>query len=155
MSTTEPIAAAASPAALELEPAEIRPPRRAAGVELIGEFEGSGFKEPPLLARRGDGQVVQLTRLLFLVAEACDGLRDESPASGSSAASRRSDPPEQRVCRRLRVERHRDVADRRHRRRSGSSSPDSRASSSWERPSSSSGERSSFTGCRSPSCRPP
>src|SRR3954449_724174 len=48
----------------------------AEGVELIGEFEGSGFKVPPLLARRADGQVIQLTRLLYLVAEACDGRRD-------------------------------------------------------------------------------
>ena len=46
------------------------------GIELIGEFEGSGFKEPPHLARRADGQVIQLTRLLYLVAEACDGRRD-------------------------------------------------------------------------------
>lgn len=71
MSTTEDIAAAAAP------PAQPPPaPRLAEGIELIGEFEGSGFKEPPLLARRADGQVVQLTRLLFLVAEACDGQRD-------------------------------------------------------------------------------
>ena len=50
--------------------------RRASGVELIGEFEGSGFKETPLLARRPDGQVVQLTDLLFEVAQASDGRRD-------------------------------------------------------------------------------
>ena len=59
----------------------VRAPRgevleRADGVELIGEYEGSGFRRPPLLARRGDGQVVQLTWLLYLVAEACDGVRD-------------------------------------------------------------------------------
>jgi putative peptide zinc metalloprotease protein len=45
------------------------------GVELIGEYEGSGFKEPPLLARRADGQMIQLSRLLYLVAAACDGRR--------------------------------------------------------------------------------
>src|SRR5215218_11007214 len=45
----------------------------AEGVELIGEFEDSGFRTPPLLARRADGQVVQLTSLLYLVAEAPDG----------------------------------------------------------------------------------
>ena len=50
--------------------------RRATGIELIGEFEGSGFKEPPLLARRADGQVVQLTELLYEVAKASDGRRD-------------------------------------------------------------------------------
>jgi putative peptide zinc metalloprotease protein len=52
-----------------------RPPRLAEGVELIGAFEGSGFKEPPYLARRADGQVIMLTRLLFLVARACDGVQ--------------------------------------------------------------------------------
>jgi len=35
--------------------------QRAHGIELIGEFEGSGFKVTPHLARRADGQVVQLT----------------------------------------------------------------------------------------------
>jgi hypothetical protein len=50
--------------------------RRTDGVELIGEFEDSGFKNPPLLARRGDGQVVQLTELLYAIAAASDGRRD-------------------------------------------------------------------------------
>lgn len=54
------------------------PPRLAEGVELIGESAGSGYKEPPALARRGDGQVIQLTRLLYLIAEAADGTRDEA-----------------------------------------------------------------------------
>ena len=54
-----------------------RPPTLADGVELIGEYEGSGYREPPSMARRGDGQVVQLSRLLFLVAAAIDGRRDE------------------------------------------------------------------------------
>ncbi|MBV9283935.1 MAG: hypothetical protein JO176_04945, partial [Acidimicrobiia bacterium] len=48
-------------------------PRLTDGTELIGEFEGSGYKEPPSLARRGDGQVVQLTPLLYSVAEKSDG----------------------------------------------------------------------------------
>ena len=46
------------------------------GVELLGEYEDSGFREPPLLARRGDGQMIKLTRLLHCVAAACDGRRD-------------------------------------------------------------------------------
>ena len=53
------------------------PPRLADGVELLGEFEDSGFENPPHLARRSDGQVIQLTELLHLVAEAADGSRDE------------------------------------------------------------------------------
>lgn len=60
--TTEPEAGAA-------------PPRLADGVELLGRFEDSGFVEPPYLARRGDGQVLQLTPLLHHVAEASDGRR--------------------------------------------------------------------------------
>ena len=36
----------------------------------------SGFKEPPCLARRGDGQTIQLTDLLYRVLEAIDGRRD-------------------------------------------------------------------------------
>ena len=43
------------------------------GVELIGEYEGSGFKEPPALVRRGDGQVIQLAPLLYEVARRADG----------------------------------------------------------------------------------
>ncbi|MDQ4063365.1 MAG: hypothetical protein M3122_05585 [Actinomycetota bacterium] len=55
---------------------EPRVPQLAEGMELIGEYEGSGFKETPYLARRMDGQVLQLTRLLYLVADAVDGERD-------------------------------------------------------------------------------
>ena len=48
-------------------------PRRATGIELLGEFEGSGFKQPRYLVRRSDEQIVQLTDLLYFVAEATDG----------------------------------------------------------------------------------
>lgn len=58
------------------------PDRLADGVELIGEYEGSGYREPPLIARRSDGQVVQLSEMLFRIAERCDGSRtDEQIAS--------------------------------------------------------------------------
>ena len=57
-------------------PGDDRPPRLAEGVELIGESAGSGFKEPPALARRGDGQMIQLSPLLYLVAKNVDGERD-------------------------------------------------------------------------------
>ena len=46
------------------------------GVQLLGEYEDSGFREPPLLARRGDGQMIKLTPLLHRVAASCDGRRD-------------------------------------------------------------------------------
>ena len=50
-------------------------PARADGVQLIGEMVGSGYRTPPSLVRRGDGQILQLTPLLYLVLEATDGRR--------------------------------------------------------------------------------
>jgi putative peptide zinc metalloprotease protein len=50
-------------------------PRLAEGIELIGRYEGSGFKDPPFIARRSDGQMVQMAELLYLVAEEIDGRR--------------------------------------------------------------------------------
>jgi putative peptide zinc metalloprotease protein len=52
-------------------------PRLARGIELIGLFEDSGFKEPPYIARRADGQVVQLPQMLFALAQQIDGHSDE------------------------------------------------------------------------------
>ncbi len=65
-------------------------PARADGVLLIGEMKGSGYREPPSLARRGDGQTIQLTALLHLVLEAIDGHRtyDEIAASVSQGFGR-------------------------------------------------------------------
>jgi putative peptide zinc metalloprotease protein len=51
-------------------------PHPAAGLELLGRFEGSGLRDARYLARRRDGEVIQLSRLLYLVAEAADGRRD-------------------------------------------------------------------------------
>lgn len=51
-------------------------PQLADGVEVIGEYEDSGYKEPHYIARRADGQVVQLSQLLYLVADEIDGRRD-------------------------------------------------------------------------------
>ena len=51
-------------------------PRLSSGLRLHGEYQGSGFTEPRYIARRGDGQVVQLSRLLHLVAGAVDGVSD-------------------------------------------------------------------------------
>ncbi|GAC1599279.1 MAG: hypothetical protein NVS3B21_25660 [Acidimicrobiales bacterium] len=45
----------------------------AEGVELIGEYEGSGYKVAPSLVRRPDGQVLQLPSLLYAVAAKSDG----------------------------------------------------------------------------------
>lgn len=51
-------------------------PRLSSGLQLHGEYQGSGFTDPKYIARRGDGQVVQLSRLLYLVASSVDGERD-------------------------------------------------------------------------------
>ncbi len=53
-------------------------PRLARGVVRLGPMAGSGYRVPPRLARRGDGQVVQLTPLVDAVLEAIDGQCDLS-----------------------------------------------------------------------------
>jgi putative peptide zinc metalloprotease protein len=50
-------------------------PRLAAGVELIGEYQGSGLAQATFLVRNAAGQVVHLSRLLYLVVSAVDGRR--------------------------------------------------------------------------------
>ncbi len=50
-------------------------PTRPDGLQLIGEMEGSGYRVPPSLVRRGDGQTLQVTPLLYAVLEAVDGAR--------------------------------------------------------------------------------
>ncbi len=70
--------------------AQIDAPARVDGVQLIGEMVGSGYRTPPALARRGDGQVLQLTPLLYLVLNAVDGRRSfaEIAAVVSDASGR-------------------------------------------------------------------
>jgi putative peptide zinc metalloprotease protein len=48
-------------------------PRLLEGTEPIGQAAGSGLREPPYLVRRCDGQVVQLSRLLYVIASQMDG----------------------------------------------------------------------------------
>jgi putative peptide zinc metalloprotease protein len=52
------------------------PPRLAEGVELLGEYQGSGYNQPPSLVRRPDGQVIQMSALLYQVTCRIDGSRD-------------------------------------------------------------------------------
>jgi putative peptide zinc metalloprotease protein len=54
---------------------ELPIPTRARGVELVGEMRGSGYRNPPALVRRADGQTIQLTKLLYQVLAAIDGRR--------------------------------------------------------------------------------
>ncbi len=61
-------------------------PRLADGVELIGEYQGSGFQEPRYIVRRADGQVIQLPRLLYLLAASMDGHRDQAQVAGVLSA---------------------------------------------------------------------
>src|SRR6266496_51393 len=66
--------APAVPAAGASGPAE--PPRLASGVELLGEYQDSGYSQPPSLVRRADGQVIQMSPLLYRVASRIDGSHD-------------------------------------------------------------------------------
>src|SRR5687768_6266925 len=43
--------------------------------ELISQSQRPGYRTPPALVRRADGQVIQLTQLLHLVLSAIDGQR--------------------------------------------------------------------------------
>src|SRR5688572_4523954 len=60
---------------------------RAAGVELLGEIPGSGYRHPPALVRRGDGQVLTLTPLLQQVLLAVDGRRTVDEVAEEVSAS--------------------------------------------------------------------
>jgi len=50
-------------------------PARAAGIEVVGRFRGSGYKERRYLVRRADGSWVELSRILYWVLVAVDGRR--------------------------------------------------------------------------------
>ena len=56
-----------------MEPAQHGWPQLLSGTELIGPAAGSGLRQAPYLVRRRDGQVVQLSRLLFALAGCMTG----------------------------------------------------------------------------------
>jgi putative peptide zinc metalloprotease protein len=58
----------------------------ALGVELIGEFKNSGCTPPPFLVRRPDGQVIQMSRLLYLVATLINGIRSAATIAELASA---------------------------------------------------------------------
>jgi putative peptide zinc metalloprotease protein len=66
-------------------PGPAGPPRLAEGVELLGEYKNSGYSQPPSLVRRADGQVIQMSPLLYGVTCRIDGSR--SPAAIAALAS--------------------------------------------------------------------
>ncbi len=51
------------------------PPRLADGVELLGAYKNSAYSKPPSLVRRADGQIIQMSPLLYQVACRIDGSR--------------------------------------------------------------------------------
>src|SRR4051794_21152339 len=89
---TRPPTSSSSAAPMTMPPATRarETPVRADGVQLIGELKGSGYRQPPALARRSDGQTIQLTPLLYLVLSTIDGARsyDEVGAAVSAAYGR-------------------------------------------------------------------
>lgn len=77
--TATPAPAMAAPACAPPSAAPV--PRPSQGLQLLGEYQGSGFTERRYIVRRGDGQVIQLSRLLYLVVAAVDGARDAEAIS--------------------------------------------------------------------------
>ena len=55
-----------------------RLPRLADGVELLGAYQDPGYREPPSLVRRPDGQIIQMSPLLYGVARYIDGVRSSA-----------------------------------------------------------------------------
>ncbi|MFG2478816.1 hypothetical protein [Streptomyces fagopyri] len=51
------------------------------GLQTLGEYQGSGFTDRRYVVRRGDGQVLLLSRLLYLVVSSIDGTRDTETIS--------------------------------------------------------------------------
>ena len=68
MTVTSEAAAATSSPQQRLELAD--------GLDLVGEFQASGYKEAPCIVRLASGQTIQLTPLLFDVLSCIDGQRD-------------------------------------------------------------------------------
>jgi len=70
-------------------------PVRADDVQLLGTMVGSGYRTPPSLVRRADGQTLQLTPLIYEVLAASDGRRTYPEiAAAVSQAMQRAVPAE-------------------------------------------------------------
>ena len=61
--------------------------QRASGVQLIGEMAGSGYRVPPSLVRRSDGQTIQLTPLLYATLHEIDGRRTAAEVAEAVSSS--------------------------------------------------------------------
>src|SRR3954452_25638028 len=51
---------------------------RTDALELLGDVSGSGYKQGAALVRRADGQMVQLTPLMYGLLQEADGERDHA-----------------------------------------------------------------------------
>ena len=70
-----------SPVAVSSPPVHL-----AQGIELIGEYEGSGYAEPRYLVKRADGQMVALSLLLYLVVQNVAACSDVSEVAARVSA---------------------------------------------------------------------
>ena len=73
-------------------------PVRADDLQLIGAMRGSGYRTPPALVRRADGQTLQLTPLVFSVLEAVDGRRGYAEIAAVVSAAMQRGVPEEMVA---------------------------------------------------------
>lgn len=64
-------------------------PRLAEGVRLLGAYDSQGLTKPKYIAQRPDGQVVLLSELLYLTAQALDGSPLDLVASQVTSRSER------------------------------------------------------------------
>jgi putative peptide zinc metalloprotease protein len=60
---------------------------RTPGTRELGEVQGSGLIDPSYLVRRGDGQVVQVSRLLYLVAKEVSADREAHQVAAAVSAA--------------------------------------------------------------------
>ncbi len=60
-------------------------PQLLPGVELVGEYQGSGLAQTTYLVKKPGGQAIQVSRLLYLVLEGIDGIRTLDEVAGMSA----------------------------------------------------------------------
>jgi hypothetical protein len=60
-------------------------PQLLPGVELVGEYQGSGLAEATYLVQKPGGQSIQVSRLLYLVLAEIDGIRTVSEIANAPA----------------------------------------------------------------------
>jgi putative peptide zinc metalloprotease protein len=80
---------------MDRRPVSPPPPRLLEDTELIGQVAGSGLRKPPYLVRRRDGQMVQLSQLLYVIAGHMDGRELTAIAESAGAKLELRITPEQ------------------------------------------------------------